>query len=216
LDEELGRVIPAIERIRKELGEVLISVDTYKASVAEAALEAGANWVNDIWGLKANPEMAKVISKYNAHVVIMHNRHTIKSVSTDQGLGGHYTEVEYHNLIEVIKNKLMESVSLAREAGIPDANIILDPGIGFGKTVEQNLILINHLDAIVQLGFPVLLGTSRKSFIGYTLNLPSDSRLEGSLAANAIGILRGASILRVHDVLETVRMAKMVDAILKT
>ncbi len=147
--------------------------------------------------------------------MLMHNRSKPASLEVRERLGQAYLGAEYGNLIEDVKRELLESVALAHAAGIPDDRIILDPGIGFGKTVEQNLELINRLDEIRALGFPVLLGPSRKSFIGYTLDLPPDQRLEGTAAAVAVGIVRGADIVRVHDVQAMTRLARMTDAIVR-
>jgi len=213
-EEELERVVPVVEALaRADLG-ALISVDTYKARVAEAALQAGAHWVNDVWGLRADPAMAAVVTRHKVPIVLMHNRSKPGNARLQESLGGRYVGMEYDNLLEDVKKELMESVSLAHAAGIRDKEIILDPGIGFGKTVGQNLELLNHLDEISALGYPVLLGPSRKSFIGYTLNLPPDQRLEGTAAAVCVGILRGADIIRVHDVGFMARLARMTDAIL--
>jgi dihydropteroate synthase len=213
-DEELRRVVPTIRSIAAEFPEALISIDTYKAVVAEAALKAGAHILNDVWGLRADPDLAGVAARNNAPVVLMHNRSRPANVEVRERLGNAYIGAEYRDLIEDVKRELMASVQIARSAGIPDERIILDPGIGFGKTVEQNLELINRLDEIRGLGFPVLLGPSRKSFIGYTLDLPPEQRLEGTAAAVAVGIMRGADIVRVHDVEYMVRVARMTDAIL--
>ena len=214
VDEELARVVPVIEALRLET-DVLISIDTYKASVAEAALNAGADMVNDVWGLRADPALAKVAASHQAPVILMHNRSKPANADVQARLGGRYVGMEYANLLEDVKHELMESVAIARAAGIPDEYIILDPGIGFGKTVEQNLELINRLEEIRSLGFPVLLGPSRKSFIGYTLDLPPDQRVEGTAAAVAVGITRGADIIRVHDVEMMMRVARMTDAIVR-
>jgi dihydropteroate synthase len=214
--EELTRVVPVVRTLAEEFPGIILSVDTFKASVANAALDAGARWVNDVWGLRADPNMAATVARHHAPVILMHNRMAPNSAKVQQRLGGHYVGVAYTDLLAEVTAELMQSVALAHAAGIPDAHIILDPGIGFGKTVAQNLALLNHLDEIIKLGFPILLGVSRKSFIGYTLDLPAGERLEGSLAANAVGIMRGASILRVHDVKETTRLAKMMDAILRS
>jgi dihydropteroate synthase len=212
-DEELRRVLPVIQAL---VGlDVLISVDTYKAVVAEAALEAGAQLVNDVWGLRADRELAGTVARWGAPVILMHNRSSWVHAEIKEKLGGRYVGVPYDNLIEDIRRELMESVELARAAGIPDERIILDPGIGFGKTVSQNLELLNRLDEIRSLGYPVLLGPSRKSFIGYTLDLPPEQRLEGTAAAVAVGIVRGADIIRVHDVEFMVRVARMTDAIVR-
>ena len=213
-EEEIRRVVPVIRALRDAV-DVPISVDTYKAVVAEAALEAGADMVNDVWALRMDPDMAAVVARRGVPIILMHNRSRPKNAVQEARLGGRYVGIEYENLIEDVKRELMESVALARAAGIPDEHIILDPGIGFGKTVEQNLELIDRLDALADLGYPILLGPSRKSFIGYTLDLPPDRRVEGTAAAVAIGIDRGADIVRVHDVLYMARVAAMTDAIVR-
>jgi dihydropteroate synthase len=214
-EEEAGRVVPVINALAENLPGKVISVDTYKARVAEAALSAGARIVNDVWGLRGDPDLAAVIANFDATVVLMHNRSNPASVEVRERLGSAYLGAQYDDLLEDVRRELMESVELAAKAGIAEENIILDPGIGFGKTVAQNLELINRLDEIRALGFPVLLGPSRKSFIGYTLDLPPDQRLEGTAASVAVGITRGADILRVHDVREMVRVARMTDAIVR-
>jgi dihydropteroate synthase len=214
LQEELDRTLPVIEAITKEL-EILVSIDTYKAAVAEAALAAGAHMVNDVWGFKADPDLAHVVARCQVPVVLMHNRSSWVHAEVKERLGGRYIGVPYDDLIEDVKRELCESVALAHLAGIPDDRILLDPGIGFGKTVEQNLELIHRLNAICELGYPVLLGPSRKSFIGYTLNLPADQRLEGTIAAVVVGILRGANIIRVHDVQAVTRAIRMTDALVE-
>ncbi len=214
-EEEMRRVIPVIRAIVVEFPEALISIDTYKAEVAEQALRAGASIVNDVWALRADPGLADVAARYNAPVILMHNRSKLANVEARERLGSAYLGAEYRNLIADVRRELMDSVAIARAAGIPDERIILDPGIGFGKTVEQNLELINRLDEIRSLGYPVLLGASRKSFIGYTLDLPPDQRLEGTAAAVAVGILRGADIVRVHDVEFMARVVKMTDALVR-
>jgi dihydropteroate synthase len=211
--EELERLLPVIQAIAAEELGIPLSLDTYKAAVAEAGLKAGANWINDVWGLKADPRMAVVAHEYNVPVILMHNRSQPATQQLAERLSTFTLGTEYQDLIRDVKTELLQSVTLAREAGISDDLIILDPGIGFGKTVEQNMRLIAGLDEIRALGFPVLLGPSRKSFIGKTLDLPPEQRLEGTLAAVGVGILRGADIIRVHDVEQTVRFARMVDAI---
>jgi dihydropteroate synthase len=213
-EEELRRILPAIRAIAA-IPEALISIDTYKAAVAEEAIKAGAAMINDVWGLRADPALARVAASYKVPVVLMHNRSKPANLEVRERLGQAYLGAEYQDLLEDVKRELLESVAIAHSAGIPDERIILDPGIGFGKTVAQNLELINRLDEIRSLGFPVLLGPSRKSFIGYTLNLPPDQRLEGTAAAVAIGIARGADIVRVHDVEPMLRVAHMVDAIVR-
>jgi dihydropteroate synthase len=214
-EEELARVLPVIAGLAEEFPNAIISIDTCKAVVAEEALKSGAHMVNDVWGLRADPALAAVVAQYNVPVILMHNRSKPSNAQVQERLGGRYVGMQYQALIEDVKAELMESVALARAAGIPDAQIILDPGIGFGKTVEQNLELLNRLGEIRALGFPVLLGPSRKSFIGYTLDLPPDQRMEGTAAAVAVGITRGADIVRVHDVEVMARVAKMTDAIVR-
>jgi dihydropteroate synthase len=212
--EELERVLPVVGALAAEM-DALISVDTYKAPVAEAALQAGADLVNDVWGLHADPGLAEVVARFRAPVILMHNRSSWAHADLKERLGGRYVGVPYDNLIADICSDLLESVELARAAGIPDEHIILDPGIGFGKTVEQNLELVNRLDEIRALGYPVLSGPSRKSFIGYTLDLPPDQRMEGTAAAVAVSIVRGADIVRVHDVVSMSRVVRMTDAIVR-
>jgi dihydropteroate synthase len=214
-EAEMARVIPVIEAIAKEFPDALISIDTYKAKVAEAALKAGAHIINDVWALRADPALAGVAAKYNAPVILMHNRSNPATVEVREQLGNAYIGAEYDDLIEDVKRELMDSVKLAQQAGIESDRIILDPGIGFGKTVDHNLELIRRLDDIRALGYPVLLGPSRKSFIGFTLDLPADQRVEGTAAAVCVGITRGADIIRVHDVEHMVRIAKMTDAIVR-
>ena len=213
--EELARVIPVIKAIAAADLHLLISVDTSKAVVAESALEAGAHWINDVWGLRADPAIAGVIARRRVPVIIMHNRSKPASAEVQTRLGGRYVGVKYSNLLEDIKFELMESVELAHAAGIQDSNIILDPGIGFGKTVEQNLEILNRVDELRSLGYPLLVGPSRKSFIGYTLDLPPDQRLEGTAAAVVISIARRVDIVRVHDVGKMVRVVRMADAIVR-
>ncbi len=214
-EEELRRVIPAIQALSAEFPDALISIDTYKAAVAEAAFAAGAAILNDVWALRADPDVAAAASRAGAPVVLMHNRSRPASVEVRERLGNAYHGAEYKNLIEDVKSELLGSVELARAAGIPAEHILLDPGIGFGKTVSQNLELIDRLEEIRALGFPVLLGPSRKSFIGYTLDLPPGERLEGTAAAVSVGICRGADIIRVHDVEFMARVARMTDAIVR-
>jgi dihydropteroate synthase len=165
--------------------------------------------------LRGDPDLAGVAAHYEAPVVLMHNRSKPASIEVRERLGNAYGAAEYRDLLEDVKRDLMDSVAIARAAGIPDHHILLDPGIGFGKTVEQNLELIRRLDEIHSMGFPVLLGPSRKSFIGYTLNLPPDQRIEGTAAAVAVGITRGADMIRVHDVEAMVRVARMTDALVR-
>ena len=214
-DEEVSRLIPAIQAIRSEIGDVVISADTYRADVAELALDAGANWVNDVWGLRMDPDMAGLIARRGCPIVIMHNRSKPKDVAQETRLGGRYVGVAYRDLLGDIEAELIEQIAVALNAGVRHEQIIIDPGIGFGKTVEQNLELLDRLDELKTLGYPILSGPSRKSFIGYTLDLPPDKRMEGTAAAVAISIDRGADIVRVHDVAEIVRVARMTDAIVR-
>ena len=196
-EEELGRVIPVLERTVAAV-TVPISIDTYKATVAERAVAAGAAMVNDVWGFRRDPRMAVTVARAGVPVVLMHN---------NPGGG-------YRDLIGEIAASLGESAELGRAAGIAEDRIIVDPGIGFGKTREENLEIIRRLPDLRRLGFPLLIGPSRKSFIGKTLDLPVDERLEGTAAAVALSIAAGADIVRVHDVRVMVRVARMADAIL--
>ena len=195
--EEIERVLPVIEAIRSRF-DVPISVDTYKGSVADASLKAGADLINDVWGLKYDPEMAPVIARHNAPCCLMHNKEN----------------TEYNNFLVDMLSETQECVNIARKAGIKDENIILDPGVGFGKNYEMNLETMNHLELFQHLGFPVLLGTSRKSMIGLTLDLPVDQRMEGTLATSVIGVMKGCAFVRVHDVKENRRVIQMTEAIL--
>ncbi len=209
--QELNRVIPVIEALAAAFPDAILSVDTYRAATVEAALRTGADWVNDVWGLQADADLAGVCARAGVPVVLMHNRS-----KAGRAVLGRYVDVEYTDLLDDVKRELLASVDIAREAGINEENIILDPGIGFGKTVEQNLELLNRLDEVKALGYPVLLGPSRKSFIGYTLDLPPEDRVEGTAAAVAVGIDRGADIIRVHDVAAMARVARMTDAIVRS
>lgn len=202
-EEELSRVIPVIEKLKSRL-RIPISIDTYKAEVAREAIKAGASIINDISGLRFDPEMATVAAEYDVPVVIMH----IKGTPRDMQINP-----VYQDLIGEILHFLEEGISIALKAGVDDDMIIIDPGIGFGKTFEHNLEIINRLDKFRSLGMPILLGPSRKSFIGKILDLPPGDRLEGTAAAVAIGIMKGTSIVRVHDVSSIVRVARVVDAI---
>ena len=213
--EEISRVLPVIKALRANGVTTLVSIDTYKASVANTALESGADWINDVWGFHADDLMPGIAAKWNVPVVLMHNRSKPNQVELQQRLGASYIGSPYVDLLTDVKQQLMENVTIARTAGVKGENIILDPGLGFGKSVEQNLELVNRLGEIKALGFPLLLGPSRKSFIGYTLDLPTSERLEGTLAVCAVGITRGADVLRVHDVQQVVRLVKMTDAIVR-
>jgi dihydropteroate synthase len=214
-DEECARLLPVLTRLKAELPDMLFSVDTYKAAVAEAALEAGAKIINDIWGFRADKQMGAVVARFGAVAVLMHNRRSLAHTEINATLGGRDVDVHYDDITREVAEGLRQSVEIAHAAGLKDDQIILDPGIGFGKGTEQNLLLLKELDQLKALGYPLLLGVSRKSFIGYKLNLPPEERLEGSLAANAYGMLHGADIVRVHDVRQTVRVARMLEAILQ-
>ncbi|MCL2126484.1 MAG: dihydropteroate synthase [Oscillospiraceae bacterium] len=196
-NEEIDRVAPVIEALCERF-DVPISVDTYKRAVAGAALKAGAVFVNDIWGLKRDPGMGALIAATGASCCLMHNR----------------DGMNYIDFIPDMLNDLSGSVGIARLAGIRDDKIILDPGVGFAKTQEMNLEAINRLDALRGLGFPVMLGASRKSVIGNALGLPVTQRVEGTLATTVIAVLRGCSFVRVHDVLESKRAIAMTEAII--
>jgi dihydropteroate synthase len=206
IEEELRRVIPVIEELTKRI-KMPISIDTYKSRVAKEALDSGASMVNDISGSRSDPEMKKVIAEYDVPVVLMHIKGTPKNMQESP---------KYENLLEDVKSYLNQSISIAEEAGIGEDKIIIDPGIGFGKTLEDNLKILKNLNEFTELDRPLMIGVSRKSFIGKILDLPTDERLEGSLASMAVAIMNGANILRVHDVKESKRVAKLVDAILKS
>lgn len=195
--DEIERVVPVIKMI-KENFDVVISIDTSKAVVAEAAIKAGADMVNDVWGLRKDPNMAHIIAKYHVPCCLMHNREV----------------AEYNDLIMDMVMDLGESIKIAMSNGVARDKIIIDPGIGFAKTVEENLVIMRDLKVFNQLGYPVLLGTSRKSMIGKTLDLPVEERLEGTLVTTVMGIQAGVAILRVHDVKENKRAVDMTRAIL--
>lgn len=196
--EEIDRIVPMITAIRQRF-DIPISIDTYKSAVGVAALQAGADLINDIWGFKYDPTLAAVAAEYQVPCVLMHNRNN----------------QNYQNLMTDINSDLQESIDIALKAGVSRDAIILDPGIGFAKDYAQNMETMHHLEALQSLGYPILLGTSRKGFIGLTLDLPVTERVEGTLATTVIGIMKGASIIRVHDVLENKRAAQMAFSILK-
>lgn len=199
-EEELRRLLPVIERIRGVV-RVPLSVDTAKASVAKAALAAGATWINDIWGLQGDAAMASVVAEAGASVVIMHNQR----------------DTHYPDGVVVGINRFFEtSLHLASRAGIPSEHIVLDPGVGFGKTPEQNLVVLRSLREFRAFGLPLLLGASRKSVIGHVLDLPPAERLEGSLATTVVAVAAGVDAVRVHDVEAHVRAARMADAIYRS
>lgn len=196
-EEETGRVVPVIEAVKKEF-EIPISVDTYKSGVAEAAAQAGADLINDIWGLKYDARMAEVIAKSGLACCLMHNR----------------DNTEYRNFMEDMKQDLRETIALAKAAGIADDKIILDPGVGFAKSYENNLEVIRRLKEFNELKYPVLLGTSRKSVIGLTLDLPAAERVEGTIVTTVMAVEAGCMFVRVHDVKENHRAIQMAEAIL--
>ena len=196
-EEEISRVAPVIEAIKRRL-DIPVSIDTYKGKVTEAALQAGADLVNDIWGFKYDRRVAELTARYGVACCLMHNR----------------TELIYQDYLKDVVADLRECVRIAKEAGVSDDKIILDPGVGFGKTYQMNLEIINHVDVLHSLGFPILLGTSRKSVIGQTLNLPTDQRVEGTLATTVVGVMKGCAFVRVHDVKENKRVIQMTEAIM--
>lgn len=198
-EEEIERVLPVIEAVKSRF-DVPVSLDTYKSKVAEAGIKAGVDLINDIWGLKYDPRIAEVIAKGKVPCVLMHNR----------------KEADYQNFLEDVMVDLGESIELARKAGIADDRIILDPGVGFGKTYKHNLQIIKSLETLHQFGYPVLLGTSRKSVIGLTLDLPAQERVEGTLVTTVFGVQSRCAFVRVHDIKENVRAIKMTEAILKS
>ena len=195
-EEEIRRVVPVIEALKKRF-DVPVSIDTYKSAVAEAALSAGADLLNDIWGFRYDERCAKLAAEYDVCVCLMHNRETM----------------EYNDFMDDVKKDLEISLSLAEKYGVKKEKIMLDPGVGFAKTREQNLTIINRLEEIRAMGYPVLLGTSRKSVIGLTLDLPVDEREEGTIATSVIGAMKGCEFFRVHDVQKNVRALRMTDAI---
>jgi dihydropteroate synthase len=203
LDEEMRRVIPVIEGISKDVNAP-VSIDTCKSTVAKAALDAGACIINDISAMRSDPKIASVASEYSSPLILMHMQGTPKDMQKNP---------QYDDIMEDIKKFLKARVDFAISKGVPRENIIIDPGIGFGKTLEHNYDIIRRLEELEQLNLPILIGTSRKSFIGNTLGLDVDDRLEGTLATITMSIVNGADIVRVHDVKEAVRTAKMTDAI---
>ena len=195
-EEEIARVVPVIQALLKEV-QAIISIDTYKSNVARAAIEAGAHIINDIWGAKADPEMAKVAAELNVPIILMHNR----------------KNSQYDNFFADYMSDMLESIEIAKEAGIRDEHIFLDPGIGFVKSLSESIETMQRLDELVALGYPVLLATSRKRMIGSVLDLPVDERVEGTAATCAFGVQKGCHIMRVHDVKEVARTVKMMDAL---
>lgn len=196
-EDEIARIVPVIQALAKEV-KAIISVDTYKANVARAAIEAGAHIINDIWGAKAEPEIAQVAADLHVPIILMHNRENM-----DYGV----------DFWASAKADLEKSIAIAQQAGVPEHHIILDPGIGFAKNTEQNIAMMQHLKDLVAMGYPVLLATSRKSMIGNVLNLPVGERLEGTAATVVYGIEKGCHMIRVHDVKEMTRATHMTDVL---
>ena len=197
-DEELRRLMPALEGLIDTV-DIPISVDTHKPVIAKAAIETGASMINDIWGLKYNPDIALISAEYETPIVMMHNQST----------------TDYSDLIPNMLESLNSSINLALQSGVAKRNIIIDPGIGFGKTPDQNLEIIKRLKEFLTLGYPILIGTSRKSTIGYILDAPPDQRIEGTASTIALSIAEGVDIIRVHDVKEMVKVSRMTDAIVR-
>lgn len=197
-EEEIERVVPVIEAIKQRF-DVPVSLDTYKSKVARAGIAAGVDLINDIWGLKYDKEMAGVIAESGVACCLMHNRKA----------------AEYQNFMQEVVADLAESIDIAWKAGIAEDRIILDPGVGFAKSYDNNLEVINSLESLKVLGYPLLLGTSRKSVIGYALDLPADERLEGTLVTTVFGVLKGCAFVRVHDIKENVRAIRMTEALLQ-
>lgn len=198
-EEEIARVVPVIEAVKANF-DVPVSLDTYKSGVAEAGILAGADFINDIWGLKYDKKIAGVIAKSGLPCCLMHNR----------------KDTNYTDFMQDLAADLAETIHLAELAGIADDKIILDPGVGFAKSLEQNLEVVNCLEELHALGYPLLLGCSRKSMIGLTLDLPADQRVEGTIVTSVLGALKGCMFVRVHDVKENVRAIKMTEAILRS
>jgi dihydropteroate synthase len=199
LEEELGRTVPVIEGIRKQT-DVPISIDTYKSEVAKEALDAGVDIINDISALRFDSDLGRLAAERGAPLVLMHMQGNPKTMQEDP---------TYDDPVEDIRNFLGERVEEAKALGVEDEQLVLDPGIGFGKRLEDNYEILRRLEEFKQLGYPLLLGTSRKSFLGATLDLPTEERLEGTIASNVVGVLRGADILRAHDVKEVYRATQV-------
>ena len=210
IDDEIKRVVPVIERLASEIS-IPLSIDTYKSEIAHRALEAGATMINDQWGLKRDPHLAELAAERGVPIILMSNQ---------RDKGGYDTKIQrdtayYEGLMTEVTLSLRESLEVALGMGVPRESIILDPGIGFGKTWRQDLEIIRRLEELKELGRPILIGPSRKSFIGLVLDLPADERLEGTAATIAIGIAKGADMVRVHDVQQMVRVCRMSDAIVR-
>ena len=197
-EEEISRVVPVIRAIKEQF-DVPVSIDTYKSAVAEAAIEAGADLVNDIWGLKYDPKMADVIARHGVACCLMHNR----------------DNMDYDDFMGDMLDDLRETVAIAKKAGIADDKIMLDPGVGFAKSYENNLVAIREVGRLHELGCPILLGTSRKSVVGLTLDTTKDERVEGTMVTTVYGVQQGCAFVRVHDVKENMRAIRMTQAIMR-
>ena len=209
---EKSRILPVIEEIKGRHPDVALSVDTYRAEVAAAALDRGADIINDVWAARADPDMASVMAERGVPVVLMHNRSRPNAILSEGRIGGEDIGAEYSHVVDDVIAELAQLVDELLAANVARGQIALDPGIGFGKTVDQNLALLRHLDILkASLDLPFLIGTSRKSFIGRILDLPVEERLEGTAATVAAGILQGADIVRVHDVREMIRVVRVID-----
>jgi len=206
------RILPVIKEIAGQHPDAVLSVDTYRAEVAAAALDCGANLINDVWAAQADPEMAPLMAERGVPVILMHNRSRPNAVLSKERVGAEYIGAEYSHIVDDISAELSQVVDKLTDAKVSWRQIALDPGIGFGKSVDQNLALLKNLDVLKKrLNLPFVLGTSRKSFIGRILDLPIEERLEGTAATVAAGIMQGADIIRVHDVREMVRVARVID-----
>ncbi len=212
LDEEMDRILPVIEAAQKYSDKALISIDTMKSEVAEAALKKGAHIINDVSGMTHDPKMAAVIAKYQPYIVLMDWVKNDDIESTD--IGGRYATHHSDNIVQETKNRLKTLIDNALKAGIHKDKIIIDPGIGFGKTTKQSIELIKNIDQFKDLRFPILLGASRKSVIGFTFSAPADKRLGGSMAAHLYGLMKGVDIIRVHDT-EHVQAARFLDILIR-
>lgn len=212
-EEEIRRIFPVLKAVRAKLPDLPLSVDTMKAEVASAAIEAGAAIINDISGAAQPAAMRTLAARSGAYLVLMHNQARRDAIKQEEKIGGSYDAPDYADVVEDVRDELLSLVRKAREEGVEERQIILDPGIGFGKTAEQNRSLIKQIAKIEALGFPVLLAASRKSFIGQTLDLPPEDRLEGTAASVAVAVFGGAAIVRVHDVKFMARVARMAAAL---
>lgn len=197
-EEEMKRIVPVIKALKEKI-TIPISVDTFKAETARKAVEAGADMINDIWGAKKEPEIAKVAAEFGVPIILMHNR----------------ADENYTSIMEDMQTDLNESIQIAVDAGVPKENIIIDPGLGFAKSTQDNLVVMNNLEKLVKMGYPFLLAASRKRFIGSVLDVPAPERDNGTVATTCLGVAKGAHIVRVHNVKANAEAAKMMDAMLR-